>query len=484
MPTPTFLSPLALVGAEPVGTTVFPVSGPDSDPPWAALLAALNDTVGVERVTVEDNVTLEVERHTVDGQQVDVVGERHHRSVAVTHNTIIADAQAVATVFAAGRRHRRTPGATRPARPADHHPGAVGVGGDDETRQAAECRSTAPRSTTCTRDLVSLDVELDDQLAAMFRITVTLLPRPDGSWPYLDDDRFSLWRRVVVTAALDGDAVQLIAGYITHLRPEFGVGLERCRLDIWGMDATVLMDRADRLKDWPNKKDSDVAAEIFDSYGLTPRVTATEVIHDENVSTIIQRETDIQLLRRLALRNGFECFVDGDTGYFGAPQVDSPPQPVLAVLFGGATNVNRFSLEVNALTPSDVTMCQHDHATGDVLNATATQGNQPSLGAEAAEQLSACRDGTRTGPHRPHRDHGQRGDVRAVRRAVRPGHMVCDRAGRGGRQRIRPHPHTTAHGDHQRHRRGTQRCLLRHARDPSVHRSTATPKRFGSSETR
>lgn len=232
------------------------------------------------------------------------------------------------------------------------------------------------------RDLVNLDVELDDQLAAMFRITVTLLPRPDGSWPYLDDDRFSLWRRVVITAALDGDAVQLIAGYITHLRPEFGVGLEQCRLDIWGMDATVLMDRADRLKDWPNKKDSDVAAEIFDSYGLTPRVTATEVIHDENVSTIIQRETDIQLLRRLALRNGFECFVDGDTGYFGAPHVDSSPQPVLAVLFGGATTVNRFSLEVNALTPSDVTMCQHDHATGDVLNATATQGNQPSLGAQ------------------------------------------------------------------------------------------------------
>ena len=52
-------------------------------------------------------------------------------------------------------------------------------------------------------DLVNLEVELDDQLAAMFRISVTLLPRPDGSWPYLDDDRFSVWRRVVVAAALD-----------------------------------------------------------------------------------------------------------------------------------------------------------------------------------------------------------------------------------------------------------------------------------------
>src|SRR6185312_6470033 len=164
------------------------------------------------------------------------------------------------------------------------------------------------------RDLLSLEVELDDELAAMFRITVTLLPGPDGSWPYLDDERFSLWRRVIVTAGLEDDTTQLIAGYITHLRPEFGVGLQRCRLEIWGMDASVLMDRVDRLKEWPNKKDSDIAAEIFESYGLTSSVTGTEVIHDEDISTIIQRETDMQLLRRLAARNGFECFVDGDTG--------------------------------------------------------------------------------------------------------------------------------------------------------------------------
>jgi hypothetical protein len=35
----------------------------------------------------------------VNGQQVDVVVERQDRSVAVTHNKIIAGVQAVATVF-------------------------------------------------------------------------------------------------------------------------------------------------------------------------------------------------------------------------------------------------------------------------------------------------------------------------------------------------------------------------------------------------
>ena len=80
------------------------------------------------------------------------------------------------------------------------------------------------------------------------------------------------------------------------------------------MDGSVLMDREEKLKDWPNKKDSDIAAEIFNLHGFTPEVEDTEVIHDEAVSTVIQRETDIQFLNRLALRNGFECYVEGTTG--------------------------------------------------------------------------------------------------------------------------------------------------------------------------
>ena len=35
------------------------------------------------------------------------------------------------------------------------------------------------------------------------------------------------------------------------------------------MDASVLMDRVEVLKDWPNRKDSDIAQEIFDTYGLS-----------------------------------------------------------------------------------------------------------------------------------------------------------------------------------------------------------------------
>lgn len=243
-------------------------------------------------------------------------------------------------------------------------------------------------------DLLSLEVELDDELAGMCRISIALLPGSDGSWPYLDDKRFAVWGRMSVTAGLEGDARRLLTGYITHARPDFGPGTGQGRLEIWAMDASVLLDRTDRLKAWPNKKDSDIAAEVFQEHGLTPRVTDTEIVHDERVSTVIQRETDAQLLRRLALRNGFECFVDGDTGYFRPPAVDARPQPVLAVQFGEETNVDWFRLEVNALAPATVAMTQMDHVSGEVLRARANAGTgrQPALGADHVTALPSPGD--------------------------------------------------------------------------------------------
>jgi hypothetical protein len=103
-------------------------------------------------------------------------------------------------------------------------------------------------------------------------------------------------------AGLDDDTQELLKGYITHVKPKFGAGLHDNYLEIWGMDASVLMDRADVLKDWPGKKDSDIATEIFNSYGLTPTVEDTGLVHDNQVSTIIQRETDIQFLKTTVTR--------------------------------------------------------------------------------------------------------------------------------------------------------------------------------------
>jgi phage protein D len=236
-------------------------------------------------------------------------------------------------------------------------------------------------------DLIRLEVELDEELAGMFRMYFAILQQPDGVWAYLDDDRLTLWKPVKIAAGFEDGMEELISGYITHVKPNFDPDPSKCILEVWGLDNSVLMDRHEKLKDWPNKKDSDIASEIFNEYGLTPNVEDSGVVHDETVSTIIQRETDMQFLRRLALRNGYECYVEGNKGFFRKPELDGFPQPVLAVHFGEETNVNLLSLEANALQPAEVSMLQIDRTNKEVLDESADSSQQPSLGATGYEDL-------------------------------------------------------------------------------------------------
>lgn len=239
-------------------------------------------------------------------------------------------------------------------------------------------------------ELISLDVELDDELASMVRLLIPLEKQPDGSWPALDDERLMPWQELTIGLGFVEDTIEpLMSGYITHVKTHFDPDLAECTLELWGMDGSVLMDRVEKLKAWPNKKDSDIAREILNQYGFTPEVTDTTVIHDEAVSTIIQRETDMQFLRRLALRNGFECYVEGDTAYFRPPQVDDEPQPGLAAHFGGQTNLNHFAVELNALTPANVDMSQVDRGNKELLQAAVESSQLKSLGNTDATGLLA-----------------------------------------------------------------------------------------------
>jgi hypothetical protein len=228
--------------------------------------------------------------------------------------------------------------------------------------------------------LISLEVELDEELVAMARVQLALASSPDGAWPLIDDPRLRPWRNVTVTAGFDGSQETLFEGFIASVRPAFDPDLTHCTLELWAYDRGALMDRAEQLRAWPDKKDSDIAAAIFAEYGLTAAVDDTETVHDATVSTIVQRETDLMFLRRLAQRNGFECYVEGARGYFQAPRLGEPPQPDLAVHFGPDTNVGRLDLEVEALLPTSVAGYQVDRVSKAIFGAEVTVGRQPLLG--------------------------------------------------------------------------------------------------------
>lgn len=243
-------------------------------------------------------------------------------------------------------------------------------------------------------EVAAAEVFLDETKAGGFRLHLSLWRQTAGTWLHLDDERLSAFTEVTLSARLANQAEEeLLSGYITQVNPHFDVDPNGCTLELVGMDKSVLLDRVEKLQAWPNQKDSDIATQIFNQYGLTPQVTDTQVIHDEAVSTIIQRETDMQFLTRLARRNGLECFVEGDNGYFQAPNLNSTPQPILAAYFAEQTNVDQITLEMNALRPvPGVGLFQVNLFDGKqvlkVESTTAQRHQQPALGKTEPQQLA------------------------------------------------------------------------------------------------
>lgn len=236
-------------------------------------------------------------------------------------------------------------------------------------------------------DIVSVEAEEDEQLAGVFNIRLAIRLQKDGTWTWIDDERMSLWNKVSISAGFADNVVEVITGYITQVKPYFDAELSQCFLDVKGMDSNVLMSIEEKLKDWPNKKDSDIATQIFTDYGFTPDVEDTEVVHDEAISTIIQRETDIQFLKRLARRNGFQCFVRNNTGYFRPPQLSGNSQEILAIQFGKESNLSYYNVEINALKPTKVEMHQLDLLTRENRDVTVDSTRQSRLGLTSASDL-------------------------------------------------------------------------------------------------
>jgi phage protein D len=200
--------------------------------------------------------------------------------------------------------------------------------------------------------IAEIEVEEHVDAADVFRVRLSLAVRADGTWSHLDDARFSIWNRIAIHAGYAADHALLIDGYITHVSVALsGTGGDESYLELTGMDASVAMDLEDKQVAWINKKDSDIAQEIFAGHGLAWEVEDTLLQHGERVATILQSESDIRFLRRLAARNGFECYVKGGKGFFRSPNLQEPPQKVLALQFGAETNVTSARFEVDG-TPA------------------------------------------------------------------------------------------------------------------------------------
>ena len=248
-------------------------------------------------------------------------------------------------------------------------------------------------------DVIEVEAEEDVASADVFRLRVALHVRVDGSWNYIDDERFEVWRRFSLQAGYSDNVQVLFDGYVTH--SQITIGPEGTPyLELSGMDASAVMDLEEKQIAWFNKKDSEIAAAIFDAHGLSSEVEDTLSRRTEAVATTMQAETDIRFLRRLAARNGFECFVRGGAGFFRSPNLRDTPQPPLAIEFGGQTNLSELRLSVDGTAPTVVDMQRLDPLDKQVERRERTTSPRRPLGRRPLAALRSAFPRGRAALHR------------------------------------------------------------------------------------
>jgi len=98
---PDFMSPLALLGKDPVVSVRFELSFNDSEnnPPWSELLNLLSEQVGIENIKIEDEINIVAEEQTIANQQFIINTEQPVRAVEITFNQVNIKAEDLANVI-------------------------------------------------------------------------------------------------------------------------------------------------------------------------------------------------------------------------------------------------------------------------------------------------------------------------------------------------------------------------------------------------
>lgn len=206
-----------------------------------------------------------------------------------------------------------------------------------------------------------LEVEDHAEMADMVRLSVAIAIR-DGcaSWNVVDQNVFPRLAKLRINVNVgSGKTEPLIEAYVIETNADFANQPGQSALNVVAMEPTVKMNLKETVNPWPNMADSDIAEELFSKvYGFDSIVDPTQPTHDELDHTEIQRGTDIQFLQALAQRNGYECYVELNPqsgrveGHFHRPRLQQPPQGVLSVNMGDATNVNSFHARFDGLKPT------------------------------------------------------------------------------------------------------------------------------------
>lgn len=192
------------------------------------------------------------------------------------------------------------------------------------------------------------------------------LDNADGDFPLLKESKLGPGSELQVLAPTADVTECLVKGPVYGQEIHFEQGGSGSSLVVLGADSLIKMDREDKAVAWSDLTDSDAVSSILSQAGLTPDVDTTSAGHPELKHTLIQRETDLAFVRRLARRNGnlfwLSCDETGvETAHFKRPVLDGEAKCDLVInLTDPRSNVTGLDLSWDVERPTQADTAEVD----------------------------------------------------------------------------------------------------------------------------
>lgn len=193
----------------------------------------------------------------------------------------------------------------------------------------------APVEADLYEALTSIEVEENAELPGAIQLTLPVSHDGAGDLRYVGDSRFRPYANLAVVAEVEGGPSECIFdGYVLSHKLRLQRGTVDSSLQVWGQDASWLLNLEEKVREWVDVSDESVANSIFDEHGIQPaeeNSADTSPTHTESGHTLMQRASDIQFLRQLARRTGKLCRVvctrqaGRRIGYFARPDLSAEP---------------------------------------------------------------------------------------------------------------------------------------------------------------
>ena len=215
----------------------------------------------------------------------------------------------------------------------------------------------------------------------------------EGDLPMLLDDRVGPGSDLSVIAPVDGRINCLVKGPVTGQQVHLKHGGTGSFIEVSGADTSITMDRETKTTLWSDLTDSAAVTTILGQYGYIPDVTSTSAGHFQLKHTLVQRDTDLQFVQRLARRNGFLFWITSnalgiETAHFKRPPVGGGADGELMINLEGNT-IGEIDINWTTEAPTSVVADQLDLNDKSDIDGAVDKSPLRSLGKQALHEIAS-----------------------------------------------------------------------------------------------